>query len=215
MKWPFGAEPMPDREQARVAEPLVDDPEELLLVADAAVGQEHDLAHEPVVVAASRARPRARRPSPSRRSPAGPRPTPRPAPGSSGVAGRGTSNSDLGRRVELDHVEAIAGAQPVDGEPERLPGLLDRERPASSRRCRSRRRPRAAGATASTSRAHRREERHERVGRAPALLAKTAPRGIVPGRGVQTSSKSRSAGTSSSRSRTWYRLSSRRSDTIA
>src|SRR6185503_11202342 len=35
-----------DREEPRVAEPLLDDSEELRLVADAAVGQEHDLPHE-------------------------------------------------------------------------------------------------------------------------------------------------------------------------
>jgi hypothetical protein len=112
-----------DREEARVAEPLLDDREQLRLVADAAVGQEHDLAHEPRVVAADERRlERARHLGPAC---AASRSTQRRARRDSRAWPAGVLPERLRDAVELDHVEAVVGAQPVDRERQRLAGLLD------------------------------------------------------------------------------------------
>ena len=200
----------PDGEEAGVAEALSDDAEELRLVPHAAVGQEDDLPHEPRVVAADEGglegrphlgpalRGEARHPAPGQVDRARPDRLRR-------------GEEAVGGAVELDHVEALAGAETVEGEEERPAGLLDREpvhRPGGvddvHDLARGRRLLSTAGPVGgkSVTRAYRAPSRSS---------SNTALRGMASSRGLQASSKSRSAGTRGLRSRTRKRRSPRAS----
>ena len=200
MKNVLGAGPMPTVKRRRSPTSSCIEAQDRVLVADGAVGQEHDLAQHRGVARRRPARARAPAASRCRRARAGRRRTASRARASPRRAATGAAKSGVVDRIEFDDVEPIARLQPIERQQQRVARLHDRHAFHRARRVDDVRdlARRARGATAS------RTDGGSAISSAyvlpPFVSVKSAAPGAAPTSGVHASSKSRAAGTGPSAS---------------